>query len=145
MKVYILISEQDTDSRTGAGVQVFLDKDAASEEMHRQYDEELAAWNINIEDIGKDQESWVVDAAAVIRDGIDSIRWRIEERDLDVQAAVRVVGGQVGAVYSNADISVEVYDLDVSDYPCEGEQEAADARKHELEKLISNPHWQIAW
>lgn len=145
MKVYILITEQDTDSGTGADVQLFLDKDAASEEMHRQYYEELPTWGINIEDVGEDQECWVDDADAAIRDGIDSIRWRIEERDLDIQAAVRVKGGQVGAVYSNADIGVEVYDLDVSDYPCEGEQEAADARKHELEELISDPHWQIAW
>ena len=45
----------------------------------------------------------------------------------------------------NGDISVDVYDLDVSDFPDVGEQEAADLRELDLKKLVSNPEWHTVY
>lgn len=52
---------------------------------------------------------------ASIRDGSDVEAWRIEEKELDANIAIKVHGGMVQAVYSDADVGVEVYDLDSSD------------------------------
>ena len=56
------------------------------------------------------------DNAAVL-DGTDIERWRIEEQDLAVEVAVKVHGGLVQSAVANADVDLDVYDLDVSDFP----------------------------
>ena len=62
-----------------------------------------------------------------------------------MQVAVRVAGGLVQEVHSNADVDVDVYDLDVSDFPDEGEQEAVDQKEAELEELVKSPGWRAVW
>lgn len=64
---------------------------------------------------------------------------------MDVQVAVRVQGGLVQDVHANADVSVNVYDLDVSDFPDEGEQAEADKKEAELEELVKAPGWRAVW
>ena len=59
--------------------------------------------------------------------------------------AVNVQGGLVQSAIANADVGVNVYDLDVSDFPDKGEAEAADARRAEYEKLAESPGWQSVW
>lgn len=49
------------------------------------------------------------------------------------------------SVYSNSDVDVDVYDLDVSDFPDEGEAEEADRKEKELDELCSNPGWRAVW
>lgn len=61
------------------------------------------------------------------------------------KVAVEVKGGLVQNVYANADVSVEVYDLDVSDFPDEGEQKEADDKEAELEDLVKSPGWRNVW
>ena len=36
-------------------------------------------------------------------------------------------------------------DLDVSDFPDEGEQEAADQKEAELDELVKSPGWRAVW
>ena len=55
------------------------------------------------------------------------------------EVAICVKGGLVSSVYANANMDVDVYDLDVSDFPDEGEQEAADQKEAELDELVKSP------
>ena len=43
------------------------------------------------------------------------------------------------------DVSPDVYDLDVSVYPDEGEQEAADAKANELKTRVNQHSWRSVW
>lgn len=76
---------------------------------------------------------------------IDNLRSQMESPVERLSVAVEVKGGLVQAAYANGDISVDVYDLDVSDFPDVGEQEAADLRELDLKKLVSNPEWHTAY
>ena len=58
---------------------------------------------------------------------------------------IHVEGGLVQAVYANGDVDVDVVDLDVSDFPDEGEQEAADNRRTEMETTIKQEGWKNVW
>ena len=136
MKVFVLINEQDTDASNQSTVQLFLDKEAARAEMRKQFKAELPSWNVDAENLTDDQECECGEDTAVIRNDPDSTNWRIEEKELDVQVAVRVAGGLVQEVHSNAD---------VSDFPDEGEQEAVDQKEAELEELVKSPGWRAVW
>lgn len=61
------------------------------------------------------------------------------------EVAICVKGGLVSSVYANANMDVDVYDLDVSDFPDEGEQEAADQKEAELDELVKSPGWRVVW
>lgn len=45
----------------------------------------------------------------------------------------------------NAGVSVEVYDIDVSEFPDPGEAEEADQKAREFEALRKNPDWFDVW
>lgn len=145
MKIFVLINEQDTDASNQSAVQLFLDKESAQSEMCKQFKEALSCWNVDADHLTDDQECECGEDTAVIRDDPDSTSWRIEEKELDVQIAIRVKGGLVESVYSNAGVDVDVYDLDVSDYPDEGEQSEADLQEAELNERISAPGWSAIW
>ena len=53
--------------------------------------------------------------------------------------------GMVQSVISNAGVDVDVYDLDVSDYPDEGEQDEADKLEKEFNELSNQPGWGDGW
>ena len=80
-----------------------------------------------------------------MRDDTDIETWRIEEHDLQVELAVEVKGGLVQAIYANADIFPEVFDLDVSDFVEDSEVEEADIKAAELEKLKQQPGWRAVY
>lgn len=145
MKVFVLINEQDTDACNQSTVDLFLDKEVARAEMRRQFEEELPAWGLDLDNLRDEQECECGKDSAVIRNDPDSTSWRIEEKELDVQVAICVKGGLVESVYSNAGIDADVYDLDVSDYPDEGEQDEADLREAEMNERISAPGWSAIW
>jgi len=74
--------------------------------------------------------------------------WRIEEQELavPVSVAVEVSGGLVQAVYARGgDVDADVFDLDVHDFPDEGEQAESKTRKKQLEELIGTPGWKQVW
>jgi len=93
----------------------------------------------------EEHDAYCNDEKAVIRDDPDIVTWRIEESSLDVELAIRVKGGLVQAVYANADIYPEVYDLDVSDFPDDGEAEEAADREAELVRVFTQPGWRVVW
>ena len=58
---------------------------------------------------------------------------------------VEVFGGMVKNVYANDDVEVEVFDLDISDFPDEGECETVDQRKAEMNKTLCGCGWRRVW
>ena len=145
MKIYILVCEQDTDCGCSAEASPFLHKEDAQAAMRTGWQESVEGWEYNAKEHKDEDECYCEEDSAVIRDGMDSVRWHIEEHDLDVQVAVRVKGGLVDEVHANADVNVDVYDLDVSDFPDEGEQDEADKKEVELEELVKSPGWRNVW
>ena len=145
MKIYNLIHEQDTDAAWGCDVRSFTDKLSAQNAMRESWESTVKAWEYDAKEHKDEDECYCEEESAVIRDGMDSVRWRIEEHDLDVQVAVRVKGGLVDEVHANADVNVDVYDLDVSDFPDEGEQDEADKKEAELDELVKAPGWRAVW
>ena len=59
--------------------------------------------------------------------------------------AVRVKGGMVQQIISNAGVNAEIFDMDVSDFPDEGEEEEAYDKEAEYEKLQKTPGWAEIW
>lgn len=116
MKLFLLIHEQDTDAACGSSVDLFSTLEAAQAEMRKIYEKTIESWNFDIENQTDDSCCEFSDMNASIRDGSDVEAWRIEEKELDVNIAIKVHGGMVQAVYSDADVGVEVYDLDSSDF-----------------------------
>ena len=145
MKIYVLVYEQDTDCGCDAEVSTFIHKEDAQATMRAGWEESVESWEYNSKEHKDEDECYCEEESAVIRDGMDSVRWRIEEHDLDVQVAVRVKGGLVDEVHANADVNVDVYDLDVSDFPDEGEQDEADKKEVELDELVKAPGWRAVW
>lgn len=147
MKVYVLIHKQDS-SVWDADAEIFLSMEQAQEAMRNAWNEALKAWGITETDRPDEGRDWTCDEVeASIRDDYKTEyeNWAIEEKTLNVQAAIRVKGGLVQTVYSNSDVDVDVYDLDVSDFPDEGEAKEADRKEKELDALCSNPGWRAVW
>lgn len=147
MKVYVLIHKQDS-SVWDADAELFLSMEQAQEAMRNAWNEALKAWGIAETDRPDEGRDWTCgEAEASIRDDYKTEyeNWAIEEKTLNVRVAIRVKGGLVQTVYSNSDVDVDVYDLDVSDFPDEGEAEEADRKEKELGELCSNPGWRAVW
>lgn len=142
MKLYLLVNVQDTDDTFGTNVTPFTDKEAAQAAMREELEEAVKSWDFD-KSIPETDEHYCVCTAdnAVIHDGDDEENWRIEEHEISVDVAVEVVGGMVSNVYANADLRVEVYDLDAPDHTDEGEQYTADVKAKELAALIKSPEW----
>lgn len=146
MKIYVLIHEQDTESAWGSHVSLFLNRDLAEASMRKCWEDALKSWEFGLDKEMYDDHCWEYnhDNAAVL-DGMDIERWRIEEQDLAVGVAVKVHGGLVQSVIANADVDLDVYALDVSDFPDEGEEDEADERRRVFEELASRPDWRSVW
>ena len=145
MKIYLLIHEQDTDAAWGCDVKSFTDMQAAQNAMREDWQKSAKDWDYDSHEHHDEDEAGCFEAEAILREGDDLEHWRIEEQELDVQVAVRVHGGLAQAVYANADVTVDVYDLDVSDFADEGEKEDADEKEAELEELVKSPGWRGVW
>ena len=148
MKVYMLVHKQDTSSMWDADADIFLTKEKAQEVMQEQYRAALESWGIN--DLTEPSEDfhWTCDEnQAVISDDCkcEYEQWQIQEKELDVKAAVEVRGGLVQSVIANAGIDVDVYDLDVSDFPDDGEVDEADRKWREFTELSNRPDWGSVW
>lgn len=146
MTIYLLIHEQDTDAAWGATVDVFKRKNEAQNAMKAAFEETLKDWEFDAEQQTDDHSCDLTHRTASVRDGADVECWRIEEKALDINVAIRVGGGMVQSVYSDApEISVDVFDLDTSDYSDADELAEADKIKNELEAQISQPGWEPVW
>lgn len=148
MKVYMLVHKQDTSSMWDADGDIFLTKEKAQEVMQEQYRAALESWGIN--DLTEPSEDfhWTCDEnQAEISDDCkcEYEQWQIQEKELDVKVAVEVRGGLVQSVIANAGIDVDVYDLDVSDFPDDGEVDEADRKGREFTELSNRPDWGSVW
>lgn len=148
MKIYMLVYKQDTSSMWDADADIFLTKEKAQEVMQEQYRAALESWGIN--DLTEPSEDfrWTCDEnQAEISDDCkcEYEQWQIQEKELDVKAAVEVRGGLVQSVIANAGIDVDVYDLDVSDFPDDGEVDEADRKGREFTELSNRPDWGSVW
>lgn len=147
MKIYTLIHLQDS-TITDADAAPYLTKEAAHAAMKTAWEETLKAAGINPAEPQREEREWECsEDTASIRIDFDSVyeTWKIVEHSLSVDIAVMVKGGLVQQIISNAGVNAEVFDLDVSDFPDEGEQEAADARAEEYENLQKTPGWAQIW
>ena len=131
-----------------ADADIFLTKEKAQEVMQEQYRAALESWGIN--DLTEPSEDfhWTCDEnQAEISDDCkcEYEQWQIQEKELDVKAAVEVRGGLVQSVIANAGIDVDVYDLDVSDFPDDGEVDEADRKGREFTELSNRPDWGSVW
>lgn len=113
--------------------------------MRTGWQESVEGWEYNAKEHKDEDECYCEEDSAVIRDGMDSMHWRIDEFDLAVELAVEVKGGMVQNIYANTDVSADVYDLDVSDFPDEGEQDEADKKEAELNERVKAPGWRNVW
>ena len=132
MKIYLLIHVVDGDS-WGVDTDAFLSKEEGG---------------IDAESEQNDEQSWECsDVSASISDYCKNEfeHWEIHEKNMDVQVAIKVHEGMVQSVISNAGVDVDVYDLDVSDYPDEGEQDEADKLEKEFNELSNQPGWGDVW
>lgn len=147
MKVYVMVYQNDR-CEWDAEVDVFTTKDEAQRVMQEQYRAALESWGIN--DLTEPSEDfhWTCDEnQAEISDDCKCKyeQWQIQEKELDVKAAVEVRGGLVQSVIANAGIDVDVYDLDVSDFPDDGEVDEADRKGREFTELSNRPDWGSVW
>ena len=145
MKLYILIHEQDTDSTWGSSAKPFIDRAAAQDTMRQDYEDTVKRWGFDETSQTEEYKAYCHDGEALVRDDTDIETWRIEEHDLQVELAVEVEGGLVQAIYANADIFPEVFDLDVSDFVEDSEVEEVDIKAAELEKLKQQPGWRAVY
>lgn len=145
MKLYILIHERDTDSNWGSSAKSFIDHTTAQDAMRKDYEAAIKTWGFDETSQTEEYKAYCHDDKALIRDGMDIEIWRIEEHDLQVELAVEVSQGLVQAIYANADIFPEVFDLDVSDFAEDSEVAEADVKAAELKKLKQQPGWRAVY
>lgn len=145
MKTFVLIYQENSDGRCDADIDLFLDRAQAQASMHDAYNKTIKGMEFDSSEQADDHHCDLGATAGVIVDGLDSYSWRIEEHELDVQVAVKVEGGLVQSIYANTDVYPDVYDLDVSSYPEEGEEDEADQKRAELDELKNQPGWRSVW
>lgn len=145
MKIHLLICEQDTDAVWGGTVKIFLSRKEAQTAMRKDWKDAVATWKYDEHEHRDEDECYCEDDTAIIREDGDVESWRIEEQTLDVRVSVMVKGGLVQNAIANADISMDVCDLDVSDFPDDGEQEAADKKEAKYKELSKTPGWRKIW
>ena len=150
MKLYTLLYHENSDCCDKAEVVYCGDShETASELLRDKYEKSLAAFH---HDMKRNEDGYSCSGSpdyASIVEGLDNYTWEITEHDVELPAvsvAIEVSGGLVQNVYANGErVGVDVYDLDVSDFPSEGGEDAAEECETELEKIKSNPDWTRIW
>ena len=114
-------------------------------EVHRQHKKLEVVKKEN-----SDMAKYISDMMLYISDtfGVEAVKGVIKAAGEGYRlphVAVKVSGGLVQAVYADALVLVEVFDLDVSDFPDDGEADEAAERAAEIEKIASDPAYHCAW
>ena len=142
MTIYILIYEENSDNRCGADVIHFKSWNEAFQAMQEKYHESLR-------NLGCDAAEQYLDSkSAGINTGEDSYHWRVEAREIDLpvpNVAIEVSGGMVQAVYADADLTVDVCDLDVSDLPDDADCAETDGNAERLDAFANRPGVKKVW
>lgn len=149
MKIFNLVCAGCVEKQVEASSKTFVTREAARAAMQENYKETLAAWEFDAGDKSEFHHCEIEDDKAFIEDYSDTMGWTIEEHDLELPAvsvAIEVSGGMVQNVYSDGEhVGVDVYDLDVSDFPSEGEEDEEETCEAELEEIKNNPDWKCIW
>ena len=152
MKVYILIAEKFVNG-SKSDVEPFTTKEDAETAMRIAWGKALSEYR----DSGMEplkEECFIDDNYAVFtrrniingKSLVESIEtWKIRECEPDIQVAARVEDGLVQEAYSNADVQVEVYNVDFSEFPEDEEIAESDKREKEWEEETQKPGWRQVW
>ena len=108
----------------------------------------LEVFGLSPNDEQEEEKQWgIEEKSAHIRYDICSrdADWSIQEHDLPVQLAIRVRDGMVQEAIANADISVDVFDLDSQDLAEDGKTFEADRLDADYQKLGKEPGWRAVY
>ena len=147
MKVYILIRKMD-DFESSAVATPHLSLEAAQAAMADDFKDILEGFGLSPNDEQEEEKQWgIEEKSAHIRYDICSryADWSIQEHDLPVQLAIRVRDGMVQEAIANADISVDVFDLDSQDLAEDGKTFEADRLDADYQKLGKEPGWRAVY
>lgn len=147
MKVYILIRKMD-DFESSAVATPHLSLEAAQAAMADDFKDILEVFGLSPNDEQEEEKQWgIEEKSAHIRYDICSryADWSIQEHDLPVQLAIRVRDGMVQEAFANADISVDVFDLDSQDLAEDGKTFEADRLDADYQKLGKEPGWRAVY
>ncbi|MCG4528869.1 hypothetical protein [Intestinimonas massiliensis (ex Afouda et al. 2020)] len=147
MKVYILIRKMD-DFESSAVATPHLSLEAAQAAMADDFKDILEVFGLSPNDEQEEEKQWSIEEkSAHIRYDICSryADWSIQEHDLPVQLAIRVRDGMVQEAIANADISVDVFDLDSQDLAEDGKTFEADRLDADYQKLGKEPGWRAVY
>lgn len=147
MKVYIVTQSSD-DFETDISVKPFLTQEAAQAAMEQDLKDTLELFGLKPDDEQNEKKQWGSDAnSAYIRYDIMSryANWSIEEHDLPVKLAVRVHNGMVQEAVANADIDLDVFDLDTQEMSEDGKTHEADRLDAEYKKLSRELGWRVVY
>ena len=147
MKVYILIRKMD-DFESSAVATPHLSLEAAQAAMADDFKDILEVFGLSPNDEQEEEKQWgIEEKSAHIRYDICSryADWSIQEHDLPVQLAIRVRDGMMQEAIANADISVDVFDLDSQDLAEDGKTFEADRLDADYQKLGKEPGWRAVY
>lgn len=147
MKVYILIRKMD-DFESSAVATPHLSLEAAQAAMADDFKDILEVFGLSPNDEQEEEKQWgIEEKSAHIRYDICSryADWSIQEHDLPVQLAIRVRDGMVREAIANADISVDVFDLDSQDLAEDGKTFEVDRLDADYQKLGKEPGWRAVY
>lgn len=146
MYIYVLNHKKKVESGWESDYRLFLTEEAAKAAMCMDLENTLKAYGIIDMGMAFDDAFWGSSSSRkFIWNGKAIETWSVEAQDLDVKVAVKVHGGMVQSVIANAAVDVDVYDLDVSSYPEEGEEDEADEKRRLYQELASRPDWREVW
>ena len=146
MKIYVVIHENAEEPGKGGEIKLAPTQAVARKAMCMDVAKILPDYNIDDTDVAFDDQFWGDSNKRELSwNGKVRETWRIEEHELDAKAIVKVKGGMVQSVIANADVDVDVFDLDVSSYPDEGEEDEADRKDRKFQELLGRPDWWCVW
>lgn len=125
-----------------------LSLEAAQAAMADDFKDILEVFGLSPNDEQEEEKQWgIEEKSAHIRYDICSryADWSIQEHDLPVQLAIRVRDGMVQEAIANADISVDVFDLDSQDLAEDGKTFEADRLDADYQKLGKEPGWRAVY
>lgn len=147
MKIFVLTRKMD-DFESTAVATPHLSLEAAQAAMAEDFKDILEVFGLSPDDEQEEEKQWgIEEKSAHIRYDICSryADWSIREHDLPVQMAIRVREGMVQEAIANADIYVEVFDLDTQDLAEDGKTFEADRLDAEYQKLGKEPGWRAVY
>ncbi len=145
MKIYCLISTDTFEGNCNVAAELFLDRDTAIASMAAQYEGMLESLCMEEYHTSSNRYCNREQTSARIVDTPSIYTWSVKELEQDIRIAVEVKGGLVQNIYANANVSAEVYDLDLTDIEEEDGPTEGELRQAALAEEIGEPGWRTVW